>query len=346
MRFSIIIPVYNVEKYIRRCMQSVMEQSFDDYEVIVVDDETPDNSMQIVQEFVERYPGKIHTVRQKNTRQGGARNRGVSMARGEYILFLDSDDFVSTDLLKTVDRYLRETPCDMLVFRHAPVTEDGIQGPSQGYVGIKPGMYGPLSHRELLSLASGVCNKAYRRDFYLETGVKFPEKLLYEDGIIRLVYAKANSVRICEDCLYYYVQSANSTTRQKPTERILDILKVNEIVASAFREAGLWEAYKDYLECTFLKAVILVADAINKADINSPLQIRLADYLKTELPDYRLNPYLDEELLCKANCLLEHRFRMYHWKVFTLPEMKAFLLKSDIVAALNNVRRKIRDGRS
>ena len=92
MRFSIIIPVYNVEKYIGKCMDTVMHQSFDDYEVIVVNDETPDNSMAIVQQYVDAFPGKIHVIHQKNTRQGGSRNRGVREAKGEYILFVDSDD--------------------------------------------------------------------------------------------------------------------------------------------------------------------------------------------------------------------------------------------------------------
>ena len=125
MRFSIIIPVYNVEKYIGRCMDTVMHQSFDDYEVIVVDDETPDNSMDIVRKYAEEFPGKIHMIRQKNTRQGGARNRGVTMARGEYILFVDSDDYVHTDMLRIVDERLRDHPCDILVFQHRPVTEQG-----------------------------------------------------------------------------------------------------------------------------------------------------------------------------------------------------------------------------
>ena len=117
MRFSIIIPVYNVEKYIRKCMDTVMNQTFRDYEVIVVNDETPDNSMKIVQEYVDAFPGMIQVIHQKNTRQGGARNNGVTKARGEYLLFVDSDDYVATTMLETVDARLKANPCDVLVLR-------------------------------------------------------------------------------------------------------------------------------------------------------------------------------------------------------------------------------------
>ena len=123
MRFSIIIPVYNVEKYIEKCMASVMGQSFTDYEVIVVDDESPDNSMAVVERYAEEYPGKIRMIRQKNTRQGGARNHGVRYAKGDYLLFVDSDDYVHPDMLKTVDERLKQQPCDILA---GHTTVDGI----------------------------------------------------------------------------------------------------------------------------------------------------------------------------------------------------------------------------
>ena len=102
MKYSIIIPVYNVERYIRRCIESVVNQNFDDYEIIVVDDGTPDSSMEIVEEYMNT--GKIKVIHQQNSGIAKARFAGIESASGEYLLFLDSDDFVSPKLLEIVDK--------------------------------------------------------------------------------------------------------------------------------------------------------------------------------------------------------------------------------------------------
>ena len=110
-KFSIVIPVYNVEKYIKRCLDSVFNQSFKDFEVIVVNDGTKDNSMDIV----ENYDVKIIT--QKNQGLSVARNTGVKKAKGEYIIFLDSDDYIEKDLLKNINKSLDNNP-DLVRFKY------------------------------------------------------------------------------------------------------------------------------------------------------------------------------------------------------------------------------------
>lgn len=343
MRFSIIIPVYNVERYIRRCMDSLMKQTFDDFEVIVVDDETPDNSMAIVQEFVEQFPDKIRTVRQKNTRQGGARNRGVNMARGEYILFADSDDYVSTDLLQTVDAYLRHTPADILVFRFTSVTESGRELDVAGIGELKPGLYTPMSHEQLLSLSAAPWNKVYRSSFYRGCGMQFPEKLLYEDGMTNLLYASAKTILVCPESLYYYVQSENSSIRQKPSERMLDIITVNGLLKEAFARGGMSDSHRDYLECLLLKSTVYIMDIINEADHNCLLQQKLADYIRKEFPNCLENGYIDRELRNKLEWILAGRFRQYHWNTFVLRKIKNQMLKSAVISRLNAFRLSIRD---
>ena len=109
-KFSIIIPVYNVEKYIGKCLESVMNQTYKDYEVIVVNDGTKDNSMDIV----KNYPVKI--IEQENQGLSVARNTGVKKAKGEYIIFLDSDDYIEKDLLKNINKSLDNNP-DLVRFQ-------------------------------------------------------------------------------------------------------------------------------------------------------------------------------------------------------------------------------------
>ena len=92
MRFSIIVPVYNVEKYVKKCLESIVNQTYRDYEVIIVNDGSTDGSIRIVNQFIEEDPNRIRLINQQNKGLGGARNTGLENALGEYIVYLDSDD--------------------------------------------------------------------------------------------------------------------------------------------------------------------------------------------------------------------------------------------------------------
>ena len=340
MRFSIIIPVYNVEKYIDRCMHTVMNQTFSDYEVIVVNDETPDNSMVIVQKYVDAFPGKIQVIHQKNTRQGGARNNGVTKAGGEYILFVDSDDYVALDMLETIDKKLRETPCDILVFRHIPVTEDGIEVGEAEYCALAPGYYRPEQDRSVVMIPTGPVNKAFRREFYVNTNIRFPEKLLYEDAVTRLFYAMASSVVICDDVLYYYVQSSNSSMRRNISDKMLDILEMTDIVIREFQERGLYEDFRDPLDCELIYGILYVLDLINNTQMNHPIQVHMADYLRTYFPNYRENPYVGKTLARAIDYLIQGDFRKYHYQILVLGRIKERILRNPVAAKLNAMRKR------
>ena len=119
-KFSIIIPVYNVEKYIGKCLDSVMNQTYHDYEVIVVNDGTKDSSMNIVNNY------DVKVINQKNQGLSAARNTGVKEAKGEYILFLDSDDSIEKDLLKELNKSLKNNP-DLVRFQVQEEFEDSTE---------------------------------------------------------------------------------------------------------------------------------------------------------------------------------------------------------------------------
>lgn len=340
MRFSIIIPVYNVEKYIRRCMESVMEQSFADYEVIVVDDESPDNSMGIVEEFAAAYPGKITMVHQKNTRQGGARNHGVKLAQGEYLLFVDSDDYVSRDLLKTVDARLREMPCDILNFRHTTVTEEGAPMGKGGYDDLAPGVYSPQTHPQLAAMPCAPWHNAYRRSFYVNSGFQFPEKILYEDTAVRLLYIKAATIGICEDSLYCYVQSGNSSIRQKVSRKMLDILTVTDLVLNRAKEDGLYEPFREWLDASLLISMLYISDYISYCEPDSELLSVIGDYILDRFPAYAANPHLSGTLKGSIGCLVNHDLGRYHSRYVLPGRKKEQLMEFGPVAALRSMAKK------
>ena len=340
MRFSIIIPVYNVEKYIDRCLNTVMHQTFDDYEVIVVNDETPDNSMQIVQKYVDAFPGKIQVIHQKNTRQGGARNNGVSRASGEYLLFVDSDDYVALNMLETLDAKLKEQPCDILGFRHITVTPDGKELYEYSDGMLKPGMYYPAENKEIVMLACNPWGKAFRRSFYMDTQFLFPEKLLYEDAVTRVLYAAASSVALCEDKLYYYVQSANSSMRRGVTEKMLDILQVTDIVMCEFRSREMYEIFRDHLDCALIYGILYVADIISQIQPEHPYLRSMAAYIQEHFPDYKNNTCIGDTLCRALDYFTACEFRKYHFRILVLGRFKERLLQNPAVAKLNELRRR------
>ena len=117
MKFSILIPVYNVERYLEQCLKSVINQTFDDFEVIIVDDGSTDNSSGICDSFAEKYPEKISVIHKKNQGLISARRIAIDKAQGEFCVFVDSDDFIECNLLETVNSYLlKDADIDMVIY--------------------------------------------------------------------------------------------------------------------------------------------------------------------------------------------------------------------------------------
>lgn len=315
-------------------MDSLVHQSFRDYEIIVVDDESPDGSMEIVESYRKKDPERIRVFHQKNTRQGGARNYGVTLAMGEYMLFVDSDDYVSPDMLEVVDRKLRETPCDILVFSNVPVDETGEPAPGDGEEALKPGFYIPGKDTQVVMLACGPANKAFRREFYISTGVQFPEKIWYEDSITRLLYARASSIRVTDDPLYFYVQHENSSMNQKISEKMLDILTVVDMTCREFEKARLYDIFRQPLEVALIYSILCIEEKINLQNMSDPMQNQIADFIHMHFKDYRENPYASRELVRVLDCLTAHQFRRYHYRFLLLNRMKEHLLQWGLVSWL------------
>ncbi|MET9297064.1 CDP-glycerol glycerophosphotransferase family protein [Streptomyces sp. NPDC003077] len=184
-RFSIIVPAYMVQGFVRACLDSVLAQDFRDFEVIAVDDHSPDRSGEILDEYAAR-DDRIEVLHlSANAGLGEARNIGLEKARGDYILFLDSDDtFVPGTLSALAQRLAATEDPDILVFDYARTYWDGeIKRNQRAALLAETGApVFPLADRpELLDLLQIVCNKAYRRDFVLRHGFRFPTGF-YEDA--------------------------------------------------------------------------------------------------------------------------------------------------------------------
>lgn len=238
MKLSLIIPVYNVEKYIDKTLSSCFAQSVANaeysslpnagYEVIVVNDGTPDRSMDIVWRYAANH-SNLRVVEQENRGLSAARNTGLRIASGEYVWFVDSDDWVSADALAKLYPYL-DGENDEVVFGATNVTEDGKQELSS--VNSFPlhhqkSYSGPECWRKGLQQISASVFTIYRKDFLMSHGLLFKEGFIHEDVEFcpKASYLSRKTVFL-KDCLYFVRQNPASLTRSVNPKGSYDYIKL------------------------------------------------------------------------------------------------------------------------
>lgn len=188
-KFSIIIPVYNSEQYLKRCLDSVIAQTHTDFEIICVDDGSTDKSFDILTRYKLKEP-RLKVITQSNSGQGSARNRALGVAQGEYIYFLDSDDYIDSTLLEEALKIFKETDVDLVCFN----TE--VCGDSGNRLFKRAKRYAQLTLSGLLEFTPQVkdttnvylWNKVFKSDLIKKYDIKFPPKLCYEDIAFSKMY--------------------------------------------------------------------------------------------------------------------------------------------------------------
>ena len=339
MKFSIILPVYNVEKHITKCIDSLLAQTYNDYEIVVVNDQTPDNSMQIVERFAQEHPEKFNIINQQNKGLGGARNTGVKAANGEYILFVDSDDYIESNTLQVLNGYIEKNQCDILEFNYLEVSPKGkvltrlTLYDNSKFVSNKDDI------AKLLMGSPIACNKVFKREFFINSGVLFPEKTLYEDAVTRILIAKANSVMCCKEYLYNYVQHEGSIMNSNVSPRMLDITKVVEMVYDVFAKENMLNDFGAELEATLISSLLRIAADVIKKDPEHIIGKQIIDYTVNRFPNYQNNQYLTVDAKKKLSCLANGDVLGYK-KYDRIMKIKIFLLQSSFFRRLNDLRKR------
>ncbi len=284
---SIITPVYNVEKYIHRCIDSILSQTFSDFELILVDDGSPDASGAICEEYAVK-DDRIVVLHQQNRGQAAARNRALDVARGEYIAFVDSDDWVHPQFLEVLYRNIRETQADVSVCGHRKVTEilpfheieEGSAEVLSGADFVRMGLTGQIPNRVWL-----LWDKLFRRECFEH--IWMPEGRINEDNatVYKVLY-EAQRVAFCDEILYFYFYNESSTVNQPFRRKHLDWLLVPEEMIRYFTEKQdpvlvdrCKRMYLSALEDMFRKV---------KANLNEPA-------LERELREKLRNMYREEK---------------------------------------------------
>ena len=299
MIFSIVVHAYNVENYLQRCIDSILHQTFEDYEIIIVDDGATDNTGKVADEIAAKYSDKIRVIHQRNKGLGGARNTGLENAFGEFVLFIDSDDYINPNLLEIAYKYLKSQQLDILVYQIKAVTEEmkceNEADCIDGYRIVNTKEY-------LLTCGPSACNKVYKRSIFIEGGIRYPEKLVYEDiATTPMTVLLAKKIGVIDIALYYYVARTGSITARPQKERIFEIHYGFDRVMKFFEEKHLIEEYMQELE--FLAVVHAFYHTNIRVILSGGNRVSFLlseKYMQDLFPNYKNNKYLlDEELLEK-----------------------------------------------
>ena len=262
MKYSIIVPVYNVEKYIKQCIESIINQTYKEFELILVNDGSPDNSQKIIDQYLKK-DKRIKSFIKENGGQSDARNFGIEHATGDYILFVDSDDSIEKELLKKINDSLEETKVDIVRFECALYDESGNK--ISEYHGCEyqnkstTSIMKELITRKYFDPPWSYC---YNLKFWKENNFKYDKGRVHEDfGLTPYILYKAETISSIDYQGYRYLIRSGSTTNssnyEKVKKTVYDMLyegkKLNKLLENEI-EIEKKEAVINYVnECLMLK---------------------------------------------------------------------------------------------
>ncbi len=286
-KLSIIIPMYNVEQYINKCVTSTYNQglSENEFEIIMVDDESPDNSLSVAKEIAKSH-SNIRIISQKNKGLGGARNTGIKHAKGSYLLFLDSDDYLLPNAFKDIISIAIDNELDILEFGCQGVLPNGkiayeVSMNSNGEI------YNGVDYYNMLKYMNSACNKLYNRKLLLENNNLFLEKIYIEDFEFNTrVFYYSNKVMAINNIAAHYLQSPDSITRNTSNEKkekmLLDLIQVLRITKSFSKKVTQNKQTKKYFGCrlSFINVTLFYQLLKNKRPYKQVIKIK--NQLKNE----------------------------------------------------------------
>lgn len=305
MKLSVIVPVYNTSNYLKKCLNSLINQTLDDIEIIVVNDGSTDDSEEIIKKYESEYEDKIIFINKKNGGQGSARNIGLKRATGEYIGFVDSDDFIDKNMYKDMYDVAIKNDSDIVI---CALNDYYEKNKEKEEVHLKLREDVSINEAIVNSIPS-VVNKIYKRDLIINDELVFNENIWYEDFpySIELV-VNSNKINYIDKCYYYYFHRVKSTMHNENIEKNLDILKAFDILVQYLKEKNMYDKYINEVNHLALREIyiatinrIIRTNNSNKDKKNiikkikeycSNLKIKKTKYFKTLSFNYKLSYYL------------------------------------------------------
>lgn len=242
---SVVVPVYKVEDYLPRCLDSILGQNHRRLEVIVVNDGSPDGCGDIMRDYASR-DSRITMIFQENAGLGAARNSGLAAASGDYVVFIDSDDYVSPDYVSRMVRLARRKSADVVICNFYFELPSGVKIPFPLMTAHRSLTGDQAGQRalDLLSIPTFAWNKLYRRELFAGPDITFPS-IYYEDvATVAQVLARAERVAITHRPLYYYCFRKSGIVGNFNGRNVRDYLHAVSIVRNFIWDEGLWQEWR------------------------------------------------------------------------------------------------------
>lgn len=312
-KVSVIIPIYNVENYIEKCLDSVVNQTIEEIEIILVNDGSTDSSKEKISQYLEKYKHKIKYLEKENGGLSSARNFGIPQATGEYIAFLDSDDYIDCTAYEEMYNVAKKENADMVecdfLWEYPNKKKEDIGEIYQ-------------NKKEMIEKARVVAwNKLIKREIIQREKIEFPLGLRYEDvDFFYQLVPYLNKVAFVKKCFIHYVQREDSIVNSQNI-RTKEIFTVLENVLSSYKEKGIYEEYKQQLEyiyvrfllCSSLKRMCKIKDKFERKQALKETW----DNINTKFPNWRKNEILKKKSL--KNLYMRTNYKItYHIYCFFL----------------------------
>ncbi len=215
---SVIVPIYNVEKYLNRCIDSIINQTYKNLEIILVDDGSPDNCPKICDEYAKK-DDRIKVIHKENGGLSDARNKGIKIASGEYIGFVDSDDYIDEKMYEYLLKLIKDNNAEISVCGYKKVYSEEIEYISYGKDTVLDTTEGLKTLLYNNDVGNYVWNKLFLTSSFKENNIEFPKGKIMEDILTTYkLYEKANRIAIGTDEFYNYVQRENSIVGSKSSK--------------------------------------------------------------------------------------------------------------------------------
>lgn len=297
VKLSVVIPIYNVEEYVAKCLDSLLEPGLSrlasgqepGYEIITVNDGSTDSSGEIAAGYAKRRPELIKLINIENSGQGQARNLGMEAAAGEFLYFIDSDDYLIPGALGELLEIL-EQDFDICIFDSIAVNTLGDELEYRPGCRCSP----PLSlsaHPELLLENPDVWNKLFRRSLFMDNNIRFTPRVWFEDlRTVPKLYAYTDKTIYIPKAFHRYVQRPDSVTNTGKVRRNLEIIPAMNELLDFYKSREDLEDVLEYL--AFHSQFLTSSVRANLADWKSPVQAELARDFLEKFPAYKSNPYV------------------------------------------------------
>lgn len=292
---SIIVPIFNAEKYLNKCIDSIINQTKKELEILLINDGSKDKTEEIIKSYSDK---RIKYFKNKNQGIGKTRNFGIDKAKGKYLMFLDSDDFLEKNACEELFNKAENNNLDIVICDFYKLYDNNeleeVKQISFENSSLK-------DNPKILNENLAPWAKLYKRELIVKNNIKFIENLKYEDApFVAEAIDRAKKIGKVDKCLVYYLIHGNSETTIRD-EKVFDILKIIDMIRCYFKNKSYIKDDLDKLTVRIITNYTIQQRMQKDKKVGLKFIDEAFDYLKKEIPNYKSNKYYESRGFLKKN---------------------------------------------